>query len=47
MTLRVDLEAEAAENFLLLKKRLGLKNNSELIRFLISEAVQRLKLKEA
>jgi len=43
ITLRVDLDDKAAENFRLLKERLGLKNNSELMRLLITEAAQKLR----
>ena len=41
VTIRIDLEGKLAENFLYLKERRGLKNNSELVRMLISEEYQR------
>ena len=34
--IRVDLDGEAAEKFLSLKKRLGLSSNAEVVRYLIS-----------
>jgi len=37
VTIRIDLEGQLAEYFTYLKRRRGLKNNSELVRSLISE----------
>lgn len=47
VSIRLDLEGENAEAFLLVKSRLGLKNNTEVIRQLIHEAANREKLREA
>jgi len=41
VTIRIDLEGKLAEYFVYLKERRGLKNNSELVRMLISEEYQR------
>ena len=41
-TIRIDLEGDLAKYFLLLKKRRGIKNNSELVRMLIAEEYQRV-----
>jgi len=38
LTLRVDLKGDSAVEFLALKKHLGLSNNTEVIRHLISDA---------
>jgi hypothetical protein len=43
VSIRVNLEGKIAENFKFLKERRGLKNNSELIRLLVTEAAQRLR----
>jgi len=40
--IRIDLEGDMAENFLLLKKRKGIKNNSELVRMLIVQEYDRV-----
>ena len=47
MTIRIDLEGQLAERFVFLKERRGLKNNSELVRMLISEEYQRQAAHEA
>jgi len=39
--IRLDLTDDLADQFLLLKKKRGLKNNSEVVRQLIAEASQR------
>ena len=41
VSIRLDLLDDAAEQFLSLKTKRGLKNNSELVRQLIAEAVQK------
>jgi hypothetical protein len=41
VTIRIDLEGKLADHFVYLKERRGLKNNSELVRMLISEEYQR------
>jgi metal-responsive CopG/Arc/MetJ family transcriptional regulator len=41
VTIRIDLEGQMAERFTLLKQKRGLKNNSELVRSLITEEYQR------
>mgnify|MGYP002395768491 CR=1 FL=1 len=41
VSIRLDLTDDAAERFLSLKAKRGLKNNSELVRQLITEAVQK------
>lgn len=42
VTIRIDLMGDLAQEFLYLKKRKGIKNNSELVRLLIAEEYQRL-----
>ena len=42
VTIRIDLTDDLAREFLYLKKRKGIKNNSELVRPLIAEEYQRL-----
>ena len=42
VTIRIDLTDDLAREFLYLKKRKGIKNNSELVRLLIAEEYQRL-----
>ena len=41
ISIRLDLADNVAEQFLSLKMKRGLKNNSELVRQLITEAVQK------
>ena len=41
VSIRLDLEDDLAERFLSLKKKRGLKNNSEVARQLIAEAAQK------
>ena len=41
VTIRIDLEGDLAKYFLYLKKRKGIKANSELVRMLIAEEYQR------
>ena len=41
VSIRLDLTDDLAEKFLSLKKKRGLKNNSEVVRQLIAEAAQR------
>ena len=41
VSIRLDLEDDLAERFLSLKKKRGLKNNSEVARQLIVEAAQK------
>lgn len=41
VTIRIDLEGDLAKYFLYLKKRKGIKANSEVIRMLITEEYQR------
>ncbi|MFQ5978382.1 MAG: hypothetical protein ACE5OZ_09660 [Candidatus Heimdallarchaeota archaeon] len=38
VNIRVSMEGDEAMNFLRLKKALGLKNNAEVVRMLITEA---------
>lgn len=38
VTLRVDLDEETSDKFLKIKDRLGVKNNTEVIRILIENA---------
>lgn len=45
VTIRLDLEGEMANNFLSLKKKWGVKNNSELVRILIVQAAEEEKKK--
>jgi hypothetical protein len=40
--IRVELEGEISEKFLRLKEKFGLKNNTEVIRRVITEAYDRL-----
>ncbi len=40
VAIRLDLEGHLAQKFILVKRKRGLKNNSELVRELISEAYQ-------
>lgn len=40
--IRIDLEGEMADNFLYIKKRKGIKNNSELVRMLIVQEYDRV-----
>ena len=47
MNIRVVLDGELADEFLFIKKLRGLKNNSEVIRQLVSEAARREKQREA
>jgi len=47
INLRVDLEGKIAEDLKFLKEKRGLKNNSELIRLLITEAAQKLRAQSA
>ena len=42
VTIRIDLEGDLAKYFLYLKKRKGIKNNSELVRMLIVQEYERL-----
>lgn len=42
VTIRIDLEGDLANWFLTLKKRRGIKNNSELVRSLIAEEHNRI-----
>jgi len=42
ISIRVDLSGELAKEFLFIKKRKGIKNNSELVRLLIAQEYQRL-----
>jgi len=41
ISIRLDLTDDLADQFLSLKKKCGLKNNSEVVRQLIAEAAQR------
>ena len=41
VSIRLDLEVDLADQFLSLKKKRGLKNNSEVARQLIAEAAQK------
>lgn len=47
VTIRIDLEGKPAEEFLFLKDRRGLKNNSELVRNIIAEEYDRVTGAEA
>ena len=42
VSIRVDLTEDLAREFLYLKKRKGVKNNSELVRLLIAEEYERV-----
>lgn len=42
VSIRIDLTGDLAREFLYLKKRKGIKNNSELVRLLIAEEYQRV-----
>jgi len=42
IAIRIDLTGDLANNFLFLKKRKGIKNNSELVRLLIAQEYQRI-----
>jgi hypothetical protein len=42
VTIRIDLDGSLAQDFLYLKEKRGLKNNSELVRMLIVEERQRI-----
>ena len=43
VTIRIDLDGDLARYFLHLKKRRGIKNNSEMVRMLIAEEYNRVK----
>jgi metal-responsive CopG/Arc/MetJ family transcriptional regulator len=43
VTIRIDLEGELADSFLRLKRNRGIKNNSELVRMLVTEEYKRTK----
>jgi hypothetical protein len=42
VTIRLDLEGSLADDFIYIKDRKGLKNNSEVVRALITEERQRV-----